>query len=124
VEELKLKGFKEVDKAPWKFLLKIELFDDKIGGFMIYLLAAEEPEVYESIKAEAAAAYGASLEDVRGFEVENGLNMDDEVIEKIDEQGISAAKASNEVLFKLVVFDSQDIDNSRGQGNMVQRFPL
>lgn len=114
VEELKLQGVKEIGVEPWRFLLKIELYSDEIEGFMVSLLAAEELETLELTKAEAAALHGISMEEIKGFEAEHGLDLDEEIIEGISEgYGIDVEIAENGILFELVVFDSEDIDNSR-----------
>jgi hypothetical protein len=121
VEELKLQGVKEIVAEPWHFLLKIEQYNDEIEGFMISLLAAEEMETLELMKADAAALHGVSLEEIKGFEADHGLDLDEEIIEGISEgYGIDAEIAENGVLFELVVFDSEDIDNSRA-GNQPPR---
>ncbi len=121
VEELKLQGVREIGVDPWRFLLKIEQYSDGIDGFMISLLAAEEPLTLELMKADAAALNGVSLEEIKGFEADHGLDLDEEIIEGISEgYGIDAEIAENGVLFEMVVFDSEDIDNSR-VGNHARR---
>ncbi len=113
VDELKQKGVKEIGEDPWRFLIKIEPYDDGIGGFAISLMAAESPEIFEQIKAVASSARGISEEDMSGFEAEHGLNMDEEIIKGMQEGfDIKAEPAENGVLFELVLFDSEDIDNS------------
>jgi hypothetical protein len=117
VEELKLQGVKEIGEDPWRFLLKIELYGDDIEGFMISLLAAEELEVLELMKAEVAMVHGVSLEDINGFEADHGLDLNEEIITGIEESyGITTEIAENGILFELVIFDSEDIDNSH-RGN-------
>jgi hypothetical protein len=117
VDELKLKGVKEIGEDPWHFLLKIELYGDEIEGFGISILAAEEAIVLEQIKAEAAAARGVSMEEMEGFEADHGLDMDEEIVEGIEnDYGITTEFAENGILFDLVIFDSEDIDNS-SRGN-------
>jgi hypothetical protein len=114
VDELKLQGVKEIDVEPWHFLLKIEQYSDEIEGFMISLLAAEELGALELIKADVAALNGVSMEEISGFEADHGLDLDEEITEGISEgYGIDAEIADDGVLFELVVFDSEDIDNSR-----------
>ena len=113
LEELKQKGFNEIYNEPWHFLLKIELYDDKIEGFAITLLAAEMMDVFDQIKINAANARGISEEELQGFEAEHGLDIDEEIFKGIDEGfDIAAEPAENGVLFELIVFDSEDIDNS------------
>lgn len=113
LEELKQKGFNEIYSDPWHFLLKIELYEDKIGGFAITLLAAEMLEVFDQIKVSAANARGVSEEDLDGFEAEHGVDTDEEIFKGMNEGfDIAADPAENGVLFELIVFDSEDIDNS------------
>ncbi len=112
VEDLKRKGMMEIEEETWRFLLQIEFWEDKIEGFWISLLAAEEAEMFEEIKAKAAADHGFSLEEVQGFELEHGLELDEEIFKEMEESwGVVAKAAENEVIFELVVFDSQDLDN-------------
>jgi len=114
VEDLKGKGMVEIGEEPWRFLLKIEIWEDKIEGFWISLLAAEKAEIFEEIKAEAAADHGFSWEAVQGFELEHGLELDEDIFGEMEESyRVTAKAAENEVIFELVVFDSQDLDNSR-----------
>ena len=116
VDELKIKGFKEIQEGEWNFLLIIEPYEDEIGGFKIYLLAAETSEVFQKAKVDAAIAQSASVDGLRGFEVEHGLDLDDEIFEAMeDSYDISAELTINGLLFELVVFDSDDIDDS-GKG--------
>ena len=42
-------------------------------------------ELFELSIAEAAANHGISLEEIEGFELEHGLKIDEEIIEKIEE---------------------------------------
>jgi hypothetical protein len=117
VEELKLQGVKEIGEVPWRLLLKIELYGDDIEGFMISLLAAEDLMIFEQTKAEVAMAHGISLEEINGFEADHGLDLDEEIITGIEEgYGITTEIAENGILFELVIFDSEDIDNSH-RGN-------
>ncbi len=113
VEELKLKGVKEIKKEPWHFMLAIELHADEIGGFRISLFSSEDLEAFWLIKSKASADHGLAPEDLEGFEIEHGLEMDEEVFEGIEETyGISAEAHADGVVFELLLFDSQDIDNS------------
>ena len=53
-------------------------------------------------------------EDVEGFELEHGLDMQEEIFVEMEESyGIRAEVRENEVIYELVIFDSQDIDDSR-----------
>jgi hypothetical protein len=114
VEDLKQKGSMEIDADPWAFSLRIGLLEDRIGGFRMALRAEEEAEIFEQVKAEAAAGRGFSLDDVEGFEIEHGLEMDGDIIDgMLESYGVEAEISGNAIIFKLVVFDSQDIDNSR-----------
>jgi hypothetical protein len=113
VEDLKKNGIKDIGEDPWQFILRIDLLDDKIKGFTISLLAAESMELFESGIAKAAANHGISLEEMQGFEIEHGLEMDNEIVEKIEESyNITTEIADNGVIFELVVFDSRDLDNN------------
>ncbi len=114
VEELKLKGIKEIESEPWHFTLAIDLHADDIGGFSISLFSSEDLEAFWLLKGEAAADRGITSEDLEGFEVEHGLEMDEEIFDRIGEGfGISAEASDDEVVFELLLFDSRDIDNSR-----------
>ena len=113
VEDLKRKGVMEIGEGLWNFLLKIEFVDDKIEGFRISLLAAESAEDFEEIKAKVAADQGFSLEEVEGFVLEHGLELDEDIFEEMEASyGVTANVEEDEVIFELVVFDSQDLDNS------------
>jgi hypothetical protein len=113
VEDLKRKGVMEIGEGIWNFLLKIEFIDDKIEGFRISLLAAESTEDFEEIKAKVAADQGFSLEEVEGFELEHGLELEEDIFEKMEASyGVIADVEEDEVIFELVIFDSQDLDNS------------
>jgi hypothetical protein len=113
VEELKLKGAKEVARDDRQFLLTIEPYDDEIGGFKISLLATGRVDAFEAIVEKAAASHKISFENIRNFEIEHGLNMADEILDKIkDEFSIYAERSDHDLIFELVVFDSEDIDNS------------
>ena len=113
VEDLKQNGVKDVGDDPWHFILEIDLLEDKIKGFTISLLAAESMELFESSIAKAASNHGISLEEIQGFEIEHGLEMDEEIFEKIEESyNVTTDFAEDGVIFELVVFDSRDIDNN------------
>jgi hypothetical protein len=114
IEDLKNKRDLIIADDPWHLQLQIDFIDDKIGGFRINIAAEEELKVFELIKAKSAADHGFSLEEIQGFEIEHGLDMDEEIFEAIaDSYEIQAELSENEVLFELVVFDSQDIDDSQ-----------
>lgn len=113
VEELKNKGVKEIDSGLWHFVLAINLHSDEIGGFRISLFSSEDLEALWQIKAKALADHGLNPVDLEGFEIEHGLEMDEEIFEGIGERfGIIAEAKDDEVVFELLLFDSQDIDNS------------
>jgi hypothetical protein len=119
IDDLKNKRDLMIANDPWHLRLQIDFIDDKIGGFRISIAAAEELTVFELIKAKAAADHGISLDEIEGFELEHGLDLDDEVFEAMeDSYEILAELSENEVLFELVVFDSQDIDD-RQMSNLV-----
>ncbi len=42
IDDLKSKGMKEIETGSQSFLLKIDFFEDKIEGFKISLMAAED----------------------------------------------------------------------------------
>jgi hypothetical protein len=118
VEELKLKGIKELTGDNRQFLLTIEPHDDKIGGFKISLLMAERIDAFEKVNEEAVASQGFSLEDVRNFEAEHGVSMADGVLDGIEEEfEVLAEKSEEGLIFELVVFDSEDIDNNSRMAN-------
>ncbi len=113
VEELRLKGIKEIEKDSWHFTIAIELHADEIGGFRISLFSSEDLEAFWLIKSEAAADHGFAPADLEGFEIEHGIEMDEEIFDQIAERyGISAEANEDGVVFELPIFDSQDIDNS------------
>jgi hypothetical protein len=114
VDELKQMGVKEIGDNSWHFLLEIDPIADQIEGFSISLLAAEDRKVFEQIVADAAMARGVSSDDIEGFEREHGLDLDEDIFVEIEDiYDIRAETVENGVFFELVVFDSQDIDNSR-----------
>ena len=114
VEDLKQNGMKDIGDDHWHFTLQIDLLEDKIKGFTISLLAAENMELFELSIAKAAANHGISLEEIQGFEIEHGLEMDEEIFENIIESfNVTTEITENGVIFELVVFDSRDLDNNR-----------
>jgi len=114
VEELKLRGAKEIEKDSWNFMLDIELYPDEIGGFSISLFSSEDLDAFRQIEAEAAENRGFTSEDIEGFEIEHGLEMDEEIFDGIGERfGITAEANEDDVVFELLLFDSRDIDNSK-----------
>jgi hypothetical protein len=114
IDELKSKRDLTIANDPWEFRLMIDFIEDKIGGFIIYLATAEQLEIFEEIKANVASDHGFSLEEVEGFELEHGLDLQEEIFVEMEESyGIRAEVRENEVIYELVIFDSQDIDDSR-----------
>jgi len=113
IDDLKSKREIQIANDPWELRLKIDFIEDKIGGFIIYLEAKEPLDILEQIKADVASDNGFSLEDIEGFEVEHGLDMDEEIFVEVEEgYGVQAEAREDEVVYMLVIFDSQDIDNS------------
>jgi hypothetical protein len=118
VDELKRKGTIEIVNDTQRFLLAIELYDDGIGGFKISLMTSESIDAFQEIKERAAAVYEVALDDIRNFEVEHGLDMSDEILDMIVEKySVNASEAGEDIVFELVVFDSEDIDNNSIMGN-------
>ena len=114
IDELKSKKELKIANDPWEFLLMIDFIEDKINGFIIYLATAEQLEILEEIKANVASDHGFSWEEMEGFELEHGLDMQEEIFVEMEESyGIRAEIRENEVIYELVIFDSQDIDNSQ-----------
>ncbi len=114
IDELKSKRELMVAKDPWEFLLMIEFIEDKIDGFIIYLAAKEPLEILEKIKTNVSSDQGFSLEEIDGFELEHGLDMQEEIFVEMEESyGVRAEVRENGVVYELVIFDSRDIDNSR-----------
>lgn len=118
VDELKRKGTIDIVNDIRQFLLAIELYDDGIGGFKISLMTSESIEAFQEIKERAAAVYEVTLDDIRNFEAEHGLDMSDEILDMIEERySVNASEAVEYIVFELVVFDSEDIDNNSILGN-------
>jgi len=114
VEELKLRGAKEIEMDSWNFALDIELYSDEIGGFSISLFSSEDLDAFWQIEDKAATDRGFTSEDIEGFEIEHGMKMDEEIFDGIGERfGITAEANGNEVFFELRLFDSRDIDKSK-----------
>jgi len=120
IDDLKKKRELTIANDPWELQLEIEFIEDKINGFTIFLVAKEPLEVLEEIKANIASDQGFSLEEIEGFELEHGLDIQEEIFVEIEESyGVTAEIRENVVIYELVIFDSQDIDNSRS-GNLAQ----
>jgi len=107
-EELPLPG--DMD-----FKLVIDFFQDEIEGFIIFLAAEEPQELLSSLIADATEERGFSLKEMQAFELEHGLNMQEEILVEMEETyGIQAEVGADRLIYYLVLFDSQDIDDSRG----------
>jgi hypothetical protein len=114
IEELKSKGELTVTKDNWDFKLNIDAVEDEINGFIISLAAVEQLDNLEQIKAEVVSDHGFSLEEIEGFELEHGLDMQEEIfVEMEDSYGIRAEVREDSVVYELMIFDSQDIDDSQ-----------
>jgi hypothetical protein len=106
-EELALPGEED-------FKLVIDLVQDEIGGFIIFLAAEEPQELLAELMADAAEERGFPLEELQAFELEHGLNMREEILVDMEETyGIQAEVGEDRLIYYLVLFDSQDIDDSR-----------
>ena len=113
VDKLKQEGFMDLVSENRQFLLAIELYDDLIGGFKISLMASESLDAFEEIKERSTAAHDVSFEDIRNFEAEHGLDMAEEILDGIEEKySVYVEEASEDIVFELVIFDSEDIDNN------------
>ena len=117
VDKLKQEGTLDVVDENRHFLLAIELYDDGIGGFKISLFISESLDAFEEIKDRAAMAHDVTFEDIRNFEVEHGMNMAEEIMDGIEERySVYANEASEDIVFELVVFDSENIDSNNLMG--------
>jgi hypothetical protein len=113
IDDLKSKRELMISNDPWELRLMIEFIEDKINGFIIYLAAKEPQETLVEIKANVASDHGFSWEDIDGFEREHGLDMQEEIFAEMEESySIQAEVREDVVIYELVIFDSQDIDNS------------
>jgi hypothetical protein len=116
IDDLKKKRELTIANDPWELQLTIEFIEDEINGFIIFLVAKEPLEILEEIKANIASDQGFSLEEIEGFELEHGLDIQEEIFVEIEESyGVTAEIRENVVIYELVIFDSQDIDNSRSR---------
>ena len=83
-EELPLPG--DMD-----FKLVIDFFQDEIEGFIIFLAAEEPQELLARLMADATEERGFSLKEMQAFELEHGLNMQEEILVEMEETyGIQA----------------------------------
>jgi len=114
IDDLKSKKELTIANDPWELKLNLEFIEDKINGFIIWLAVDEPLEVLEEIKVNVASDHGFSLEEVVGFELEHGLDMQEEIFVEMEEcYGVRAEAKENVVTYELVIFDSQDIDDSQ-----------
>jgi hypothetical protein len=117
VDELEQRGSREIKEDSWQFLLAIDRYEDEIGGFRLVLLSREALEVFQEIREDASAAHGISSAEIRGFEVEHGLDLEEEILLGMeDEYQVSAERTEEGIIFELVVFDSEDIDDNSKLG--------
>jgi hypothetical protein len=113
IDDLKKKKELTIAEDPLELQLSIEFLDDEINGFIIVLIAKEPLEILEEIKANIVSDQGFSLEEIEGFELEHGLDIQEEIFVEIEESyGVTAEIREDDVIYELVIFDSQDIDNS------------
>ncbi len=113
IDDLKKKKELTIAEDPLELQLSIEFLDDEINGFIIFLVAKEPLEILEEIKANIVSDQGFSLEEMEGFELEHGLDIQEEIFVEIEESyGVTAEIREDDVIYELVIFDSQDIDNS------------
>jgi len=118
VENLRINGSGDLEGYNRQFLLSIEPYDDEIGGFRIILSMVESIETFEKTVAGSVASQGFSWEDIVNFEAEHGLNLKDEILDKMEEEhSILAEDSGGDLIFELVIFDSEDIDNNSRMGN-------
>jgi hypothetical protein len=112
-DELKEVETMEIEYKSWHFLLTIELYDDDIDGFKISLEASETIDSFERLIERLASIRGVKLEEIKNFGVENGLNFSDDIFDMIDVvYSVDADESEDKIVFKFVIFDSQDIDNT------------
>lgn len=115
IEDLKKNREIKISSDPWELWLQIDLIEDDICGFIIYLMACEERNVIEELMLNTAEDQGTSPEEIEAFEVEHGLDMLEDIFEEIrDGYDIQPEIRGDDIIFSLVVFDSQDIDDSKG----------
>lgn len=114
IEELKKKRELPVASDPVELSLRMDLLGDGIGGFTIFLEAREDLSVMEQIKADLASDQGLSLEDIEAFEMDSGLDLQEDILTEMEESfGVQANVDNDGIIYQMVIFDSQDIDDSR-----------
>jgi hypothetical protein len=78
----------------------------------------ESVDAFEKIVADGIASQGFSWEDIVNFEAEHGLNLADEILNRIEEEHeVYAENSDVDLVFELAIFDSEDIDNNSRIGN-------
>jgi len=114
IDDLRLKGIKIVADEEFQFWLVMDPHEDKIGGFRVVLIAFEDLDLFEAVEDDIAMAHGITYDDIRGFEVEHGLSMEDDILDAVEEGfHISGERLEKGLAFELEIFDSEDLDNSR-----------
>lgn len=115
IEELKSNKRVKLSNDPWQIWLQIDLIEDDIGGFRVYLMACVKRDAMEGLMQLTAEDQGITQEEIRAFEVEHGLDMLGDVLEQIEDgYDILPEIIGESIIFSLVIFDSQDIDDSKG----------
>ena len=115
IDDLKASGELTVSCEPFRISLQIDPINDNIGGFRIYLMASIELSAMKELMSEVADDQGISQEEIDAFEVEQGLDMLGDIFEEIrDGYDIHPEIKGDDIIFSLLVFDSQDIDDSKG----------
>ena len=95
------------------FKLVIDFVHDEIEGFIIFLAAEVPQEFLAELMADAAEERGFPLEELQAFELEHDLNMRKKILVDMEETyGIQAEVGEDRLIYYLVLFDSQDIDDS------------
>ena len=111
IDDLKTKKELLISTDPWRMVLQIDLIEDD----RIYLMTSVERDALEDLMSETAEELGITQEEIDAFEVDHGLDMLGDVFEKIrDEYGIQPEIQGGNIIFSLLVFDSQDIDDCMG----------
>lgn len=115
IDDLKKRNEITISDDPWKMQLQIDPIDDDIGGFRVYLMASIELDAMNELMKETEDDLGVSPEEIDAFEVEHGLDMLGDIFEEIrDKYQVQPEIQEGNIIFSLVVFDSQDIDDSKG----------
>ena len=95
------------------FKLVIDFVQDEIEGVIIFLAAEVPQEFLTELMVDAAEERGFPLEELQAFELEHDLNMRKKILVDMEETyGIQAEVGEDRLIYYLVLFDSQDIDDS------------